>query len=1201
MTNTGGFEVVAEVTRDVLQQVLEGAWDQSIIPHSTDIASGTSFGPYQLADGVVNIPRSGLHLDLAPADDGVQITLPSEIQVEISNPPIPSATYFNLTADVVVTAPIDTLPSTINVGIILEGLPRSNVQVTLTSGDPISPITLEMIEEYLDEKYSDGTIPHTISQEGATFGVYSADAYIEVYNDPNDSAHQITATQPASNQVKITIPIYLQLSSISLSGVPIPTSPMGIEADIAITATLDTNGHVKAMLSTATVDVENVQPASGIEGTNYTINKNVASTLGVDLEALLKTLISSQAQTMVASIGDIEVTVPTVSDIQDFIGDQVHAELITRGNISVWTPETPEGSGISVRDVSIKVLSDALAFCINDMGSGNTGAITNFIPSGQSCAIAINGDIVLSMIWDQIRRPEEEGGFGSNFPSQPATIENVDGHDATLNSLDVSLTDGAIVIKGDVTVKDAILGCLGGIDVDADFEAEVGLRWDDNADGSQTLVPYLLEEPDIDMSILAWIISFLVGFVTFGLVGVIIAAVVMSIVDNIAERIGGSIVEDHVTGQIRSISAWPQTLENIGTVEARFENPVDIDSDSINFPDLYIVTAIYALVIDALAQANGPYVVNEGTQVQLVGGPSVSHTDYLWDFGDGNTATGPVVNHTYSDNGIYVAKLTTIVNQSGGSTTREFAKVNVRNVSPSVEAGPNQVVDEGQEVEYTATFTDQGWPDTHTAIFNFGDDSQPTEATVNETNNPPRAQGTASAKHAYCDNGEYTVTVKVFDDDGGIGVDILKVTVNNVAPEVDAGEDMFAYICTPITLVGRFTDPGWCDTHKGFWDFGECDPSHPAKVIEKHEPPAGTGIVAATHIYKKCGKYYVECIVIDDDGGLGRDFIVVRVVDVLNGDFEGGFRTRPEGVVANEWEPYVVGAAGQSPTTHAVPTVSDNVFSPEEFIVHSEQRSQMINCTGGRRAGIYQKVGANIDWDYQVSCWYHVHEQSKGRCRLGIDPDGGVDPQSSSIVWSEGGKQPDWTQLAERVTAKSKAITIFMETFTEERYVLSYFDDVTLIAYPCPLREEPPSPPEKEECVCVDWKDEEKPEQLKYEYEKKGFKFTSNDVLQIVQWGNPAGQLKLMIPSSGLTVKLPFTADRVVAHVVLYARREIKMEGFDEAGNSVGSTISTLQQDTIQTLELKAEKIASVILSGGGDESLLIDLCACRKIREKKA
>ena len=42
--------------------------------------------------------------------------------------------------------------------------------------------------------------------------------------------------------------------------------------------------------------------------------------------------------------------------------------------------------------------------------------------------------------------------------------------------------------------------------------------------------------------------------------------------------------------------------------------------------------------------------------------------------------------------------------------------------------------------------------------------------------------GSFDGSHIYADNGDYTVTVTLIDDDGGVTVQPFEVTVNNVAP-----------------------------------------------------------------------------------------------------------------------------------------------------------------------------------------------------------------------------------------------------------------------------------------------------------------------------------------------------------------------------------------------------------------------------------
>ncbi len=93
----------------------------------------------------------------------------------------------------------------------------------------------------------------------------------------------------------------------------------------------------------------------------------------------------------------------------------------------------------------------------------------------------------------------------------------------------------------------------------------------------------------------------------------------------------------------------------------------------------------------------------------------------------------------------------------------------------------------------------------------------------------------------------------------------------------------------------NFTDPGWCDTHTATWDFGDCTTPVPATVRERHDPPFGCGIAAATHRYDCCGSFHAVCTVTDDDGGVGEDWLIVCVVDIRNGNFEGGFHTHALG------------------------------------------------------------------------------------------------------------------------------------------------------------------------------------------------------------------------------------------------------------------------------------------------------------------
>ncbi|RLF29717.1 MAG: hypothetical protein DRN05_01050 [Thermoplasmata archaeon] len=76
--------------------------------------------------------------------------------------------------------------------------------------------------------------------------------------------------------------------------------------------------------------------------------------------------------------------------------------------------------------------------------------------------------------------------------------------------------------------------------------------------------------------------------------------------------------------------------------------------------------------MNPIADANGPYTGYVTTKITFNGSKSFdldgTITKYAWDFGDGNTATGKHVNHTYSTSGNYTVKLTVIDNNERTNT-----------------------------------------------------------------------------------------------------------------------------------------------------------------------------------------------------------------------------------------------------------------------------------------------------------------------------------------------------------------------------------------------------------------------------------------------------------------------------------------------------------------------------------------------------
>ena len=593
MANTQGFEIVAELTPPVLLQMMQAAWKSGgtpgtpgVIPQNFNIPPGLAFGPLTIQDGQVQIPEAGLGVQMAPDVNGVALQFDLQIQVEFQNPPVPSASMIALDANVTAKVPVGSLPGQINVAMLLTGLPRGNVSVTLPGGDPIAPNLDGYITDFIHQLYTANgpNFPHHEDMSNQDLVLYTANASIDLYDDPQDPAHQIQVAFPP-NQLAITVPIHLKIYQIVAKSAQAPalSDPMGVEAQFLITADLVENpGSVSANLPAAQVQVQNIVPAGpayGNEGPHYTANKATLASVFIPLDTAISTALQQQGQRMIQNLQPVTFDYPTETQIENFIGDQFFQQLTAEGSISVWTPETPGGpTPVQLTDVTVQALTDALAIAINSSPGSNASLLTNFVPAGMSFAFALSGTEVLNIIQQTIHSPVSQGGFGPTFPNPPMRFHNVDGHDVDLKRLDPSLTN-AIHMSGDVTVINAVLGS---IDVDAGFDVDIGLDWKDNVDGTQMLHADP-GTPDVHLSALAWLVSILLGFITVGVVGVIVAVVVMVVVTNIASSIGGSLVKNQVTNAVTGISALPSELIGIGTIASKFENPITIAPDGLVF------------------------------------------------------------------------------------------------------------------------------------------------------------------------------------------------------------------------------------------------------------------------------------------------------------------------------------------------------------------------------------------------------------------------------------------------------------------------------------------------------------------------------------------------------------------------------------------------------------------------------------------
>ena len=153
-----------------------------------------------------------------------------------------------------------------------------------------------------------------------------------------------------------------------------------------------------------------------------------------------------------------------------------------------------------------------------------------------------------------------------------------------------------------------------------------------------------------------------------------------------------------------------------------------------------------------------------------------------------------------------------------------------------------------------------------TRTWDFGDSSSSSET------NP---------SHQYTDDGVYTVTLTVEEADGDSDTATAAITVNNVAPTVEAGNNKDATEGATVSFIGSFTDPGPDDTHTIEWDFGD--------------GTGDTGSLTTSHVYTDNGTFIATLTVRDDDGGEGSDTLTVNVSNVAPMVLAGGGGSANEG------------------------------------------------------------------------------------------------------------------------------------------------------------------------------------------------------------------------------------------------------------------------------------------------------------------
>lgn len=225
---------------------------------------------------------------------------------------------------------------------------------------------------------------------------------------------------------------------------------------------------------------------------------------------------------------------------------------------------------------------------------------------------------------------------------------------------------------------------------------------------------------------------------------------------------------------------------------------------------------------------------------------TIGSTTYTWNFGDGNTATGPNPFHTYTASGSY--NVTLIVNQNGcidSVTINNY--VTIQKITANFAITP-PVTCTGQQL----TFNNISLPTASTSTWTFGDGNN---------------SNSLSPTHTYTAAGTYTVTLIAGDANGCLDTATGAVTVHQT-PNASFSADTMVACNVPFTVNFTNTSTGG-NTY--FWNFGDGSTSTLQNPV---------------HTYTAAGTYPVSLIVTNNPSGCS-DTIVMNNFIVISPPIAG--------------------------------------------------------------------------------------------------------------------------------------------------------------------------------------------------------------------------------------------------------------------------------------------------------------------------
>jgi PKD repeat protein/predicted transcriptional regulator len=270
-----------------------------------------------------------------------------------------------------------------------------------------------------------------------------------------------------------------------------------------------------------------------------------------------------------------------------------------------------------------------------------------------------------------------------------------------------------------------------------------------------------------------------------------------------------------------------------------------------------IATLVETFTVDnqpPLAVAGKDVEVFEDIPVLFSGTNSLDSTSdmdalsFMWDFGDGTTATGAEVEHSYGDSGTYTAYLKVV--DDDGAMTVDPIEVIVNNHAPRAVITVHQE-EGGSFVMLDGSMSTDSASDMKALTYYWVLTSGTTRIGKEVT-------------YRFRSAGEHEVSLKVVDPEGASDMAWANITVTNMAPVAKVSAISVVHEDDPIRFDGRssYDTDGEIISYR--WDFGD------GTVAEGQQ---------VTHTYSFHGEYTARLTLKDD---LGSEAWADREITVVN-------------------------------------------------------------------------------------------------------------------------------------------------------------------------------------------------------------------------------------------------------------------------------------------------------------------------------